>query len=130
MTTVGYGDIAPQTVLGQTLASFIMILGYGIIAVPTGIVTSKMQTTQQQVSGQACPSCSREGHSADAKFCKYCGEKMWFRSLNELSLEIQLEAFEALKVKVEVFEPTADGFAVTESGIFQSINASRTITSP
>lgn len=76
MTTVGYGDIAPQTVLGQTLASFIMILGYGIIAVPTGIVTSKMQTTQQQVSGQACPSCSREGHSADAKFCKYCGEKM------------------------------------------------------
>lgn len=77
MTTVGYGDIAPQTVLGQTLASFIMILGYGIIAVPTGIVTSKMHTIKEfQVSTQSCPSCGSEGHAADAKHCKFCGEKL------------------------------------------------------
>jgi voltage-gated potassium channel len=77
MTTVGYGDIAPQTIVGQTLASFIMILGYGIIAVPTGIVTSKMHIIKEQkVSTQSCPSCGREGHASDAKFCKFCGEKL------------------------------------------------------
>ena len=77
MTTVGYGDIAPQTIMGQTLASFIMILGYGIIAVPTGIVTSKMHTIKEQkISTQACPSCGREGHSIDASFCRFCGEKL------------------------------------------------------
>jgi voltage-gated potassium channel len=77
MTTVGYGDIAPQTVIGQTLASFIMVLGYGIIAVPTGIVTSKMHTIKEfKVSTQSCPSCGQEGHAADAKFCKACGEKL------------------------------------------------------
>jgi voltage-gated potassium channel len=77
MTTVGYGDIAPQTIMGQTLASFIMILGYGIIAVPTGIVTSKMYTAKDQnISTQSCPSCSKEGHANDAKHCKFCGEKL------------------------------------------------------
>jgi voltage-gated potassium channel len=77
MTTVGYGDIAPQTVLGQTLASFVMILGYGIIAVPTGIVTSKLHMVKEAViSTQSCPSCGREGHDHGAKFCKYCGEKL------------------------------------------------------
>jgi voltage-gated potassium channel len=74
MTTVGYGDIAPQTGLGQALASIVMILGYGIIAVPTGIVTVEMtQTFKGKVSTQACPSCSREGHEADARHCKFCG---------------------------------------------------------
>lgn len=77
MTTVGYGDIAPQTVLGQTLASFLMIMGYGIIAVPTGIVTSKLHMVKEPViSTQSCPSCGREGHDHGAKFCKYCGEKL------------------------------------------------------
>ena len=77
MTTVGYGDIAPVTVVGQTLASFIMILGYAIIAVPTGIVVSEIQSTKiNVVSTEACPSCGREGHQTDAKFCKYCGSKM------------------------------------------------------
>ncbi len=77
MTTVGYGDIAPQTIIGQTLASFIMILGYGIIAVPTGIVTSKMHTIKEQnISTQACPSCGREGHAIDANYCRFCGEKL------------------------------------------------------
>lgn len=77
MTTVGYGDIAPHTVLGQTLASFIMIMGYGIIAIPTGIVTSHIHMARnKKISGQACPSCSAEGHDTDAAYCKYCGAKM------------------------------------------------------
>ncbi|NJN26253.1 MAG: ion transporter [Cyclobacteriaceae bacterium] len=77
MTTVGYGDIAPSTVLGQTLASLIMILGYGIIAVPTGIVTSEINLNKhKEITTQACPVCSMEGHDADAAFCKYCGGKL------------------------------------------------------
>jgi voltage-gated potassium channel len=74
LTTVGYGDISPQTGMGQTLASMVMILGYSIIAVPTGIVTVEMsQAFRQKVSTQACPECSAEGHDADARYCKYCG---------------------------------------------------------
>ena len=74
LTTVGYGDISPQTALGQALASLVMILGYAIIAVPTGIVTVEMsQTFSRKVSTQACPECSAEGHEADASHCKYCG---------------------------------------------------------
>lgn len=77
MTTVGYGDIAPVTVLGQTLASFIMILGYGIIAVPTGIVTAEIHSAKNKIiSTEVCPSCGREGHDPDANHCKFCGEKM------------------------------------------------------
>ena len=74
MTTVGYGDIAPQTVAGKFLASLVMLLGYGIIAVPTGIVTVELaQVTRRQLTTQACPECAAEGHDADARFCKYCG---------------------------------------------------------
>lgn len=75
MTTVGYGDIAPQTALGQTLASFIMILGYGIIAVPTGIVSAEMvfQKNKERITTQVCPHCLKEGHDVDAVFCKFCG---------------------------------------------------------
>ena len=74
LTTVGYGDISPQTVLGQTLASMVMILGYAIIAVPTGIVTVEMSRTfGRKISTQACPECSAEGHDADARYCKFCG---------------------------------------------------------
>ncbi|MCL7489191.1 MAG: ion transporter [Desulfobulbaceae bacterium] len=74
MTTVGYGDISPQTILGQTIASMIMILGYGIIAVPTGIVTVEMSHAfNRKVANQVCPECSAEGHDADAKHCKFCG---------------------------------------------------------
>jgi voltage-gated potassium channel len=79
ITTVGYGDIAPVTTLGQTLASMIMLLGYGIIAVPTGIVggeIAKSRLNNEAVSTQACTSCSKEGHDANAKHCKYCGEKL------------------------------------------------------
>jgi len=77
LTTVGYGDIAPQTVLGRMLASVVMILGYAIIAVPTGIVTAEMSATRwRTVSTQACPGCSVEGHTPDAKFCRICGANM------------------------------------------------------
>jgi voltage-gated potassium channel len=77
LTTVGYGDISPQTGLGQTIAAMIMIIGYGIIAVPTGIVTAELsQAYKKSVSTQACTECSAEGHDSDAKFCKYCGSKL------------------------------------------------------
>ncbi len=79
LTTVGYGDIAPQSVLGQVIASIIMIIGYAVIAVPTGIVGSeivKLDNSNNKVSTQACPSCSSEGHDIDAIHCKYCGEKL------------------------------------------------------
>jgi len=77
LTTVGYGDIAPQTVLGQTVASFIMILGYGIIAVPTGIITAEFTSIKfKSISNQACPNCSRQGHDPDAKHCKFCGHHL------------------------------------------------------
>ena len=77
MTTVGYGDIAPQTALGKILASAIMIMGYGIIAVPTGIVSVELAgVTRKKISTQACPQCGAEGHDADAVHCKYCGETL------------------------------------------------------
>jgi voltage-gated potassium channel len=74
LTTVGYGDIAPQSVLGRILASLVMILGYGLIAVPTGIVTVELsQGRTKAVSTQACPNCGLQGHDPDARHCKYCG---------------------------------------------------------
>lgn len=79
LTTVGYGDIAPQTPLGQALASVIMILGYGIIAVPTGIVSAEMvQQGKQQEAKRliSCPTCERTGHALDADYCKFCGSKL------------------------------------------------------
>lgn len=78
MTTVGYGDVAPQTVLGQILASVVMIMGYGIIAVPTGIVSVELAHAARPgaVSTQACPGCGAQGHDPDARHCKYCGEAL------------------------------------------------------
>jgi voltage-gated potassium channel len=76
MTTVGYGDIAPRTPLGQFVASCLMILGYAIIAVPTGIVSVELAHAGRPVSRQACPACGAEGHDADASHCKYCGEHL------------------------------------------------------
>ena len=72
LTTVGYGDIAPQTVLGQTTASFVMLLGYGILAVPTGIVSAEMVRRPPRLSTQHCAQCGAEGHADDAKFCRRC----------------------------------------------------------
>ena len=79
LTTVGYGDIAPQTVLGQSLAAVVMILGYGIIAVPTGIVSAEMvrqQRTIEKLPTQVCGNCMEEGHEIDAIHCKHCGAKL------------------------------------------------------
>ena len=75
MTTVGYGDISPQTNIGQAIASLVMILGYGIIAIPTGIVTSEL-TFNRNISTQACPECSAEGHDVNARHCKFCGAEL------------------------------------------------------
>lgn len=77
LTTVGYGDISPQTPLGQALASVIMIIGYSIIAVPTGIVTAEVgMAMKKEVSTQACPRCGTEGHDTDAVYCKKCGGRL------------------------------------------------------
>ena len=77
MTTVGYGDISPGTAVGQAIAAVVMIVGFSIIAVPTGIVASAMSQAARAespvVSTQACPQCSAEGHQHGAKFCKDCG---------------------------------------------------------
>ena len=77
LTTVGYGDVSPKTGFGQFLASIVMLLGYGIIAVPTGIVSLELsRASQPVVSGRACPTCSKEGHDIDAVFCKWCGAQL------------------------------------------------------
>jgi voltage-gated potassium channel len=77
LTTVGYGDISPNTGPGQFLAAIVMILGYSIIAVPTGIVTVELsQAYTDKSTSQACPNCSAEGHDRDAEYCKFCGTKL------------------------------------------------------
>ena len=77
MTTVGFGDITPKTALGQFLASCLMVLGYGVLAVPTGIVTTELvRGSRIKPSAQSCPNCSLQGHDFDALFCKHCGFKI------------------------------------------------------
>jgi len=77
MTTVGYGDVAPESPLGKTLAACIMVLGYSLIIVPTGIVSAELtQASRQQLTTQVCPECMAEGHDRDAVHCKFCGEKL------------------------------------------------------
>ncbi|MBD2704325.1 ion transporter [Spirosoma sp. BT702] len=78
ITTVGYGDIVPSTPMGKFIATIIMLLGYVIIAVPTGIVAVSLTTASKKldISTQACPNCSRQGHDPDAVYCKYCGSAL------------------------------------------------------
>ena len=84
LTTVGYGDIAPVTPLGQMLASVIMIMGYSVIAVPTGIISAELIAEAAQnakkdnnnISTIACRHCSKDGHAPEAVYCKYCGEML------------------------------------------------------
>jgi len=75
ITTVGYGDISPVTPMGKFIASVMMFIGYGIIAVPTGIITTEMASAarKRKHGHETCPSCGREGHDKDAAFCKFCG---------------------------------------------------------
>lgn len=76
LTTVGYGDISPVTGFGQFLASLVMILGYAIIAVPTGIVTSEMMRMPAHANTQVCHNCMFDKHDDDASFCKKCGTRL------------------------------------------------------
>ena len=78
VTTVGYGDIAPQTVAGQTIASLLMIVGYSIIAVPTGIISSEAVKTSKKTATntQVCQNCMWDEHDDDAVYCKKCGHKL------------------------------------------------------
>lgn len=76
ITTVGFGDITPQTPLGQLLASILMILGYGFIAVPTGIVSVELANAQHNLSTQTCPSCMKQDHTTDAIYCRYYSAKL------------------------------------------------------
>lgn len=81
LTTVGYGDIAPTTVIGQFIASAIMIMGYAIIAVPTGFVSSEMIKIERRkkinLNTQICENCGCSEHEDDAKFCKMCGQSLF-----------------------------------------------------
>ena len=84
MTTVGYGDMTPATPLGKTLASIIMIMGYGIIAVPTGIVTMELNGANRRAANtRTCPGCSAEGHSREATYCWRCGDHLYRRGSSE-----------------------------------------------
>ena len=91
LTTVGFGDITPKTPLGQALASMVMITGYGIIAVPTGIVTAEIARhttttlTEDQSATRLCPHCFTEGHDRDARFCKHCGGALPRPSTSDIS---------------------------------------------
>ena len=77
MTTVGYGDISPKTGFGQALAALVMIIGYSIIAVPTGIVTAEItQQLRKKISNRPCPECGASNHDDDAEYCKYCGASL------------------------------------------------------
>jgi voltage-gated potassium channel len=93
LTTVGYGDLVPVTPQGRALATLLMLVGYGIIAVPTGIVTNELsrivkgadtgsdkkpdkEPDKEPKIAAACPVCGRDGHDADATYCKYCGEQL------------------------------------------------------
>ncbi len=76
VTTVGFGDITPQTPVGQFLASFLMILGYGFIAVPTGIVSVEIANAQTNSKKRLCSKCGKSNHASSAMFCDACGESL------------------------------------------------------
>ena len=77
LTTVGFGDITPHTNLGKFIASLVMVMGYGVIAVPTGIVTFEIASSVKAMNEKrVCNACGHHAHDADAKYCKSCGEKL------------------------------------------------------
>lgn len=84
LTTVGYGDLTPHTPLGQAVATVVMIMGYGIIAVPTGIVTLELNEAHRRAANtRTCPSCAVEGHLREATFCWRCGSHLYVRDRGE-----------------------------------------------
>ena len=77
ITTVGYGDIAPRTIIGQVVAAAAMVLGYSLIIIPTGIFSVELvAATRARITTQSCPECAKEGHDQDAVHCKICGAKL------------------------------------------------------
>ena len=76
LTTVGYGDITPVTALGKFLSGCVMLIGYTIIAVPTGIVSVSLMKRHEKNVARECPNCHRRGHEESAQFCKYCGSSL------------------------------------------------------
>jgi len=77
VTTVGYGDISPITAAGKALAAVVMLLGYSILIIPGGIISAEWAMQKREsISTQTCPDCSREGHDADAEYCKFCGGQL------------------------------------------------------
>ncbi len=77
MTTVGYGDIAPQTVAGRFIATLAMVLGYSLIIIPTGIFSMELvRSATKSTTTQHCPDCMKEGHDPDASHCKFCGGRL------------------------------------------------------
>ncbi|OHV13972.1 ion transporter [Kushneria phosphatilytica] len=98
LTTVGYGDIAPVTPLGQFISALMMVIGYSILAVPTGVFSAEVMRSirRERYSEEACPGCGHEGHERDAKYCRFCGT--W---LDEDSDDPNLEAQEKEREKLE-----------------------------
>jgi len=91
ITTVGFGDIVPHTTMGQFIASFIMILGYAIIAVPTGIVSAEISRSRPAKTKQTtivCQECLKEGHEEDSSFCRHCGNCMETEETNSISQNV------------------------------------------
>ncbi|MBQ4520948.1 MAG: ion transporter [Bacteroidaceae bacterium] len=76
MTTVGYGDITPVTAIGRFLSALVMLLGYTILAVPTGIVSASMIKESRRHDHRSCPNCQRMGHEENARYCKHCGAEL------------------------------------------------------
>jgi voltage-gated potassium channel len=76
LTTVGYGDLSPQTAAGQILAAIVMLMGYSIIAIPTGIVTAQIVQNQPKTMPKTCSACNQTSHEPDALFCKKCGQSL------------------------------------------------------
>ncbi|MBQ6800069.1 MAG: ion transporter [Bacteroidaceae bacterium] len=76
MTTVGYGDITPVTAMGRFLSALVMLLGYTILAVPTGIVSASMIKESRRLDHRSCPNCQRMGHEENARYCKHCGAEL------------------------------------------------------
>ncbi len=77
MTTVGYGDLAPKSGIGKLMASFLMLIGYSIIAIPTGIVSVEIaEANRIGKASRICPACARQGHQVESSFCRFCGEKL------------------------------------------------------
>jgi voltage-gated potassium channel len=94
LTTVGYGDISPVTPLGQFLASIVMIMGYAIIAVPTGIVTAEMMRPSTRENTQVCSNCLYDKHDDDAGYCKKCGTPLdWIREIESVTPEFLKQLF-------------------------------------